>query len=97
MGEHLLSPLLAAKNEAWNRVLQSDSPACRRRFRQCERDVKRVVTKAKEDWIQRTALAANDDGRGWWRCVKQLQMVSRGRQPTRTSAVLDENGLLLSE
>ena len=99
MGEHLLSPLLAAKNEAWNGVLRSDSPACRRRFRQCERDVKRAVTKAKEDWIQRTALAANDDGdgRGRWRCVKQLQMVSRGRQPTRTSAVLDEDGLLLSD
>ena len=66
---------------------------------QCERDVKRAVTKAKEDWIQRTALAANDDGdgRGRWRCVRQLQMVSRGRQPTRTSAVLDENGLLLSD
>ena len=80
MGEHLLSPLLAAKNEAWNGVLQSDSPAYRRRFRQCERDVKRAIAKAKEDWIQRTALAANDDsdGRGRWRCVKQLQMVSRG-------------------
>ena len=49
MGEQLLSPLLAAKNEAWNGVLQSDSPACRRRFRQCERDVKRAVAKAKED------------------------------------------------
>ena len=27
MTEHLLSPLLAAKNEAWNGVLQYDSPA----------------------------------------------------------------------
>ena len=57
MGEHLLSPLLAAKNKAWNGALQSDSPACRRR----------AVAKAKEDWIQRTAQAANSDsdGLGW--------------------------------
>ena len=77
MGEHLLSPLLAAKNEAWIDVLQYNSPACRRRFRQCERDVKIAVAKAKKDWIQRTAQAANDDsdGRGRWQCVKQLQMV----------------------
>ena len=67
-------------------MLQYDSPACRR-FRQCERDVKKAVAKAKEYWIQRTALAANDDsdGRGGWQCVKQLQMVSHGRQPARTS------------
>ena len=58
MREHLLSPLLAAKTEAWNGVLQSDSPACRRRFRQCERDIKKVVAKAKEDWIQRATQAA---------------------------------------
>ena len=99
MGEHLLSPLLAAKNEAWNGVLQSDSPAYHRRFRQCECDVKRAVAKAKEDWIQRTVQASNDDsdGGGRWQCVKQLQMVSHGHQSTRTSAVLDEDSLLYSD
>ena len=65
IGEHLLSPLLATKNEVWNGVLQFDSPACCRRFRQCERDVMRAIAKAKEDWIQRTAQAANDDSDGW--------------------------------
>ena len=58
-----------------------------------------MLRKLLEDWIQRSTLAANDDsdGCGRWQCVKQLQMVSRGRQPARTSAVLDENGLLLSD
>ena len=72
----------------------SDNVNVMLREREC--DVKRAVAKAKEDWIQRTTLAASD-GRGWWRCVKQLQMVSRGRQFTRTSTVLDENGLQLSD
>ena len=38
-------------------MLQYDLSACRRRFRQCERDVKKAVAKAKEDWIQRTSQA----------------------------------------
>ena len=99
MSEHLLSPLLVTKNEAWGRVLQDDSSASRRRFRQCERAVKDAVAKAKEDWIQKTAQAANvdGDGRNRWQCVKQLQMVFRGRQPVRTSTVVDENGQLLSD
>ena len=49
--------IVAAKNKAWNGVLQYDLPACRRRFRQCECDVKKAVAKAKEDWIQRISQA----------------------------------------
>ena len=34
--ENLLSPLLSAKNEAWNGVLLHDSPASHRKFAQHE-------------------------------------------------------------
>ena len=34
--EHLLSPLLSAKNDTWNGVLLHNSPASHRKFRQCE-------------------------------------------------------------
>lgn len=57
--KHLLSPLSSAKNEAWNGVLLHDLPASHRKFRQCERSVKNAVIQAKDDWIQKTAQAAD--------------------------------------
>jgi len=97
--EQQLSPLLAAKRQAWNQVLCDDSPSSRQRFRQSERIVKHAVQDAKEAWIKKTAEAANvdRDGRGRWSCVKQLQEVFHGRRSVRTSGVLSEDGQLLSE
>ena len=97
--EQNLSPLLAAKRQAWNQVLCDDSPTSRRGFRQCERIVKCAVRDAKELWVKKTAEAANveRDGKGRWSCVKQLQEVFRGRQSVRTSGVLSEDGRQLSE
>ena len=72
--EHLFSPQLDAKRAAWNGVLQYDSPASCKRFWRCDYDVKNVVAKAKEDWIQKTIQAANvnRDSYGQWQCVKEL-------------------------
>ena len=78
--EQRLSPSLAAKHKAWDRVLCDDSSSSRQRFRQCECRVKRAVRDAKEAWIKKTAEAANvdRDGKGRWGCIKQLQEVFRG-------------------
>ena len=46
--EQLSSPLLTAKKHAWDQVLFDDSPSTHRRFRQCERAVKKAVADAKE-------------------------------------------------
>ena len=48
--------------------------------------VKNAVTRAKDGWIQKTALAADVDktGHGQWHCVKQLQMVYCSLQSVRT-------------
>ena len=51
------------------------------------------VTQAKDDWIRKTALAADvdKDGRGWWKCVKQLQIVYRGHQSVREPLLCEMN------
>ena len=80
VSEQQLSPLLAAKRQAWDQVLCDDSSSSRQRFRQSERRVKHAVRDAKEAWIKKTAEAANVDwdGKGRWGCIKQLQEVFRG-------------------
>ena len=79
--EQQLSPLLAAKRQAWDQVLYDDSSSSHQRFRQFELRAKRAVRDAKEAWIKKTAEAANvdQDGKGCWGCIKQLQEVFRGR------------------
>ena len=97
--EQQLSPLLAAKRQAWDQVLCDDSSSSHQRFRQCERKVKRAVQDAKEACIKKTAEAANvdQDRKGHWGCIKQLQEVFRGGQSVRTSGIRSEDGQLLSE
>ena len=75
--EQQLSPLLAAKCQAWDQVLCDDSSSSHQRFRQCERRVKYAVRDATEAWIRKTAEASNVDwdGTGCWGCIKQLQEV----------------------
>ena len=72
-----LSPLLAAKRQAWDQVLCDDSPFLHQKFRQCEHAVRCAVQDAKEAWIRKTAEAANVDweGKGCWSCIKRLQEV----------------------
>ena len=76
-----MSPLLAAKRQAWDRVLCDDSSSSHQRFRQCECRIKHALRDAKEAWIKKTAEATNvdQDGKGRWDCIKQLQEVFCGQ------------------
>ena len=80
-------------------MLSVGSPYTHRRFKQCERAVKRAVAGAKERWIKKTAEAANvdRDGRGRWKLLKELQNVYCGRQSVKAFGVMDECGRHLSE
>ena len=53
----------------------------------------------RDAWIKNTAKAANvdQDGCGYWNSVQQLQRIYHGCQPVRIIAMLDENGMLLSD
>ena len=54
----ILTPLIVAKNQAHNRMLQSKSIAHRKEFRRHQRKVKTAIENAKEEWIRKTALEA---------------------------------------
>ena len=43
------------------------------------------------------AADVDKDGRGWWQCVKQLQIVYGGHQSVRTSTMQDKHGHLFSD
>ena len=53
-----LTPLIDAKNAAYDRLLGSDSAGARRAFEQAQRRVKKAVDRAKEDWILSVAREA---------------------------------------
>ena len=90
-----LTPVIEAKNKAYEKVLQTDHPTNRQEFRRQQRLVKSTVDKAKEQWIMRISkegeLAARD-GKTRWSCIKKLQMLHKGRRPRRPTSVLKENG-----
>ena len=57
--------------------------------------MKRSVDEAKERWIlrvSREAESARKDGKQRWMSIRQLQMAYAVRRPTRSSALLRENG-----
>ena len=59
-------PLIEVKNEAYSRMLRTNSAAAKREFRKRQWMVKRAVDKAREDWIRRVAMegeAAVKDGK----------------------------------
>ena len=92
-----LMALIELKNKAYSKMLAVNSIAARREFRQQQRNVKKAVDTAKEEWIRKVALegeAAKKDGRTRWECIKRLQQSHDGRRPARPSAVKKENAEL---
>ena len=89
--------LIEKKNKAHSRMLAVNSIAARKEFRHQQRNVKKAVDKAKEEWIRKVALggeAAKKDGRTQWECISRLQQSHDGRKPARPSAVRKEEGKL---
>jgi len=76
-----LTPLLDVKNAAHARFLGSYSADAQRAFRRAQRRVKKVIDKAKEDWIlsvAKEAEAAVKDGKTHWECIRRLQQAHAG-------------------
>ena len=95
-----ITPLIEAKNRAYERLLQSNSPANRQEFRQQQRRVKNAINNAKDEWIRKVALegeGTNRDGKTRWKCIRKLQTLHRGRRPVQTTSVLKENGELAND
>ena len=92
-----LTPLIDAKNAAYDGLLGSDSAGARRVFRQAQRRVKKAVDRAKEDWILNVAREAEEavkDGRTRWVCIRRLQQAYAGRRPCIPRAVRKNDGEL---
>ena len=93
----LLTPLIAAKNEAYAAYLRSNTQAKKKEFRRNQRTVKKAIDKAKEEWVRRVATQGEEaakDGRARWMCIRRLQLAHAGRKPTRPQAVMKDNGEL---
>ena len=78
-------------------MLRSNSVTSRKEFRKQQRIFKLAVDKAKEEWIRRIASEGEKvkkDGRTRWDSIRKLQMAHIGRRPSRSTAVLKENGEL---
>ena len=94
----LLIPLIERKNEAHSRALKTNSVAARKEFRHRQREVKRAVDKAREQWNKRVAMEgekAKKDGRTRWESIRMLQRTHARRKSVRQSAVRKENGEVL--
>ena len=93
----MLEPLIESKNKAHNQMMKSDSVASRKEFRKHERKVKVAVDKAKEEWVKKVAVEGEKvkkNGRTRWNSIRKLQMADVGQRPSRSTAILKENGEL---
>ena len=78
-------------------MIQSSTIASHKEFRRHQRLVKVTMDRAKEEWIRRMAQEgekAVKDGRTRWQSIRKLQMAHTGRRPSRTTAILKEDGEL---
>ena len=92
-----LKPLIESKNRAHNQMIRANSVASRKEFRKQQRTVKLAVDKAKEEWIKHIASEGEKekkDGRTRWNNIRKLQMTYAGQRPSRSTAVLKEDGEL---
>ena len=65
------------------------------RFRQHQRVLKRVVDKAKEEWVCKVVTKAEKgtkDGHAKWNRIRKLQQAHAGRRPAKPKVIRKENG-----
>ena len=91
----VLTPLLADKQEAYNRFLCTQNSETKKEFRKCQRNVKKAVDEVKEKWIRnviRDAELNNKDGKQKWQCIRKLQLAYAGRKPIRSAKFYKQDG-----
>ena len=61
--------------------------------------MKAAVDRAKEEWVKQIALEGekSKDGRTRWNSIRKLQMAHARRRPSRSTAILTEDGELSPE
>ena len=70
-----------------------------RKFVRMQRDARKAVREAKNDWFQSKAAEeqrGRHGGKVVWRCIRDIQVGRRGLVPVRSTAVRDEEGNLCS-
>ena len=75
--------------------LNTGSGRDRGKFVKTHTKARQAVREAKNAWFQRKALEAErrrNNGKGVWKCIRDIQRGRRGLIPTRTAVVKDENG-----
>ena len=75
--------------------LNTGSDRDKRRFVKARTKTRQAVRQAKNAWFQMKALEAErrtNNGKGVWKCIRDIQHGRRGLIPTRTAVVKDENG-----
>ena len=68
-------------------------------IRESQRAIAKAVRHAKESWVKAVSLEAERSqtgGGAQWRCIRKLQTLHAGRQPTRVTSVQHEDGTLLT-
>ena len=91
-----LKPTIDTKNKARVRMLHSNTEANRKKFRSHQRLVKKAVDTAKEEWVAKAAKTTSQRGGISWESIRKLQGASAGRKPSRSQAILKENGELVT-
>ena len=94
MGERL-RPLFEERNRLHALWLNTGSDRDKRKFVTARTKARQAVREAKNTWFQMKALEAErrrNNGKGIWKCIRDIQHGRRGLIPTRTAVVKDENG-----
>ena len=95
-----LKPIIEAKNKARNRMLQSNTEANQKQFRNHQRKVKKTVDATKEEWVCRVATNAETTsrkGRICWESIRKLQGAHAGQRSSKSYAILKDNGELATK
>lgn len=67
----------------------------KRKFVKVRTTARQTVREAKNAWFQMKAMEAErrkNNGKGVWKCIREMQRGRRGLIPMRTAVVKDENG-----
>ena len=90
-----LRPLIEERNRLHASWLNTGSDRDKRKFVKARTKARQAIREAKNAWFQVKALEAErrrNNGKGVWKCIRDMQRGRKGLIPTRTAVVKDENG-----
>ena len=90
-----LRPLIEERNRLHASWLNTGSHRDKRKIVKARTKARQAVREGKNAWFQVKALEAErrrNNGKGVWKCIRDMQRGRKGLIPTRTAVVKDENG-----